>query len=48
MHQIMGEAGLKLCVTEKWFSYFPIKTYVVGAQKNRLNETVLLSPQNIC
>ena len=24
-----------------------IKTYVVGAQKNRLNETVLLSTQNI-
>ena len=24
------------------------KTYVVGTQKNRLNETVLLSTQNIC
>ena len=24
------------------------KTYVVGAHKNRLNETVLLSTQNIC
>ena len=30
------------------FSYFSTKTYVVGAQKNRLNETVLLSIQNIC
>ena len=25
------------------FSYFSTKTYVVGAQKNRLNETVILS-----
>ena len=29
-------------------SYFSTKTYVVGAQKNRLSETVLLSTQNIC
>ena len=29
-------------------SYFSNKTYVVGTQKNRLNETVLLSIQNIC
>ena len=36
------------CVTEKLFSYFSTKTYVVGTQKNRLNETVLLSTQNIC
>ena len=28
--------------------YFSIKTYVVGTQKNRLNETVLLSTQNKC
>ena len=28
--------------------YFSTKTYVVGTQKNRLNETVLLSTQNIC
>ena len=28
------------------FSYFSTKTYVVGTQKNRLNETVLLSTQN--
>ena len=26
--------------------YFSTKTYVVGTQKNRLNETVLLSTQN--
>ena len=31
-----------------FFSCFSIKTYVVCAQKNRLNETVLLSIQNIC
>ena len=29
------------------FSYFSSKTYVVSNQKNRLNETVLLSTQNI-
>ena len=27
--------------------YFSTKTYVVGIQKNRLNETVLLGAQNI-
>ena len=31
-----------------YFSYFSTKTYVVGTQKNRLNETVLLSTQNTC
>ena len=36
------------CVTEKQFSYFSTKIYVVGTQKNRLNETVPLSTQNIC
>ena len=30
------------------FSYFSTKTYVVGTQKNRLDETVLLSTQNTC
>ena len=30
----------------KLFSYFSTKTYVVGTQKNRLDETVLLSTQN--
>ena len=29
-------------------SYLSIKTYVVGSQKNRLKETVLLSTQNKC
>ena len=32
----------------KLLSYFSIKTYVVGTQKNRLNETVLFSTHNIC
>ena len=35
-------------VIENNFSHFSIKTYVVGTQKNRLNETVLLSTQNTC
>ena len=30
------------------FSDFSTKTYVVGTQKNRLDETVLLSTQNTC
>ena len=42
-------AGLQLRVrNEKLISYFSARTYVVGTQKNRLNETVLLSTQNIC
>ena len=32
----------------KLFLYFSSKTYVEGTQKNRLNETVLLSTQNTC
>ena len=31
-----------------FFLYFSSKTYVVGTQKNRLNETVLLSTKNTC
>ena len=34
-------------LTKNYFSYFSTKTYVVGTQKNRLIETVLLSTQNI-
>ena len=30
------------------FILFLIKAYVVGSQKNHLNETVLLGIQNIC
>ena len=38
-------------VNKNSFCYFRIfspKTYVVGTQKNRLNETVLLSTENTC
>ena len=34
------QASRKICVTQNCFSYFPTKTYVVGTQKNRLNEMV--------
>ena len=44
-----GVSGLQIKVrTENIFSYFSAKTYVVGTQKNRLNETVLWSTQNTC
>ena len=39
---------VKSAYQKKKVSYFSTKTYVVGTQKNRLNETVLLSTQNIC
>ena len=32
---------------KKLLSYFSAKTYVVGTQKNRLNETIFLSTLNI-
>ena len=41
-------AGLQIGVIINWFSYFLTEAYVVGTQKNPLNETVLLSTQNIC
>ena len=40
--------GIKIRVGKYEFIYFSTKTYVVGTQKNRLNETVLLSSHNIC
>ena len=43
------ETGLTIRVRNgKLFSLFLSKTYVVGTQKNRLNETVLLSTLHIC
>ena len=33
---------------QKKNSYFSTETYVVGTQKNSLNEMVLFSAQNIC
>ena len=34
-------------INENYYSCFSTKTYVVGTQKNRLVETVLVSTQNI-
>ena len=45
-HSLIGP-GQGIMRTRKLFSYFSTKTYVVGTQKNRFNETVLLSTQNI-
>ena len=39
-----AEKGVKLLI----FAYPSVYTFVLGAQKNRLNETVLLSTQNTC
>ena len=39
---------VKSAYQKNMFVYFSTKTYVVGIQKNCLNETVLLSTQNIC
>ena len=36
------------CVLENYFLNFSSKTYVVGTQKNRLNEVGFLSTQNSC
>ena len=45
---VKNQASRKKCAIENVFSYFFIKTYVVGTQKNRLDETVILSTQNKC
>ena len=37
-----------ICLIKSELAYFSTKTYVVGTQKNRLDETVLLSTQIIC
>ena len=39
-----NKIGVKLYI----FSYLSVLAYVLGAQKHRLNETVLLSTNNIC
>ena len=31
------------CLQSNYLSHFSTETYVVGTQKNRLNETILLS-----
>ena len=38
---------IRVCIVN-YFLDFSSKTYVVGTQKNSLNETVLLSTQNTC
>ena len=45
---IQSQATTSECVMVCLSSYFLTKIYVVGAQNNRLNETVLLSTQNTC
>ena len=40
--------GIIIACNKNYFSYFSTKTYVVGTQKNRLNETALLSTPNKC
>ena len=38
---------MRMCtVIEKYYLNFSTKTYIVGTQKNRFNETVHLSTQN--
>ena len=39
-----NKIGVKLYI----FSYLSVLAYVLGAQKHSLNETVLLSTNNIC
>ena len=46
LHAESAEKGLDR-VPNNYFTYFSTKTYVVGTQKNRLNETVLFSTQNV-
>ena len=38
----------KSLATAQIFSYVPVNSFVLGAQKNRLVETVLFSTHNIC
>ena len=43
----LPDLQIRVC-TGKLFSYFSPETYVVGTQKNRLNETGFLNTQNVC
>ena len=47
-HLSLRKALQKQRVIENLFFYFSTKTYVVGTQKIRLNETDLLSTPNKC
>ena len=46
--EMYNQASRNKTVTENYFSYCSTKTYVVGTQKNRLDETVILRTQNTC
>ena len=47
VNMLKAALQIRVCIG-KLFSLSSSKTYVVGTQKNRLNETVLLSTQNTC
>ena len=40
--------SVKSVVPKKVISYFSTKIYVVGTEKNHLEDPVLLNTQNIC
>ena len=42
------QASKEACIFENYFSYLSSKIYVVGTQKNHLNEMVLWGTQNTC
>ena len=49
MSKHLSELSVQIIMrNQKLFSDFSTKTYVVGTQKNRFNETVLLSIHNTC
>ena len=48
MVQIIGLDKKKMSVKLLIFSYPSVLTYVLGAKKNHLIETVLLSTHNMC
>ena len=50
MENSFGQKRVKVneYVSKNYFPYFSTKTYVMGTQKNRLNETVLLGTRNTC
>ena len=52
LQTLEGEGASVFSTLRVWFEiyflYFSSKTYVVGTQKNSLNQTVLLSTQNTC
>ena len=48
VERILSRTLVKSAYQKNNFLISQTKTYVVGTQKNSLNETVLLSTQNIC